>query len=387
MKILYFYISNNLIGFQSFNVHINEFIEHANMIEGVEVVGWKELAHSKPSKTMGVYGKVMKYLPRFVKDLLALSSNLSDYLFAVKRIKEVKPDVILFRHNFMNIYQIFLKKRFNIPVMLEVNSPLTYERRVHKDVTLHWLSWLAEKWSWKSADKIYVVSNALKKILEKTVDSQKIIPIHNGGNPSYYKGIVKTPSSRIRVGFVGSFQKYHGIDILFETIPSVLDKYSNVEFCLIGKGVLYEEYKEFFRNKPQYKERVLLKGYVNFKDIPQELVNFDIAMMMDFTEYGSPLKLFEYMLARCSILLPDRETIHEVMEEEEDCLLFKPRDGKDFENQLYRLIEDQDLRNRLAENAYKKVVKSYTWMHNATKVVNELKVLNKDRSVVRSLSL
>lgn len=377
MKVLYFYISNTFEGFQSFNIHIKEFIENANEIDGVEVVGWKELANSRQTKTMGLYSKIKKFIPRFAKDLLALWSNWGDYKYAVKRVKEVKPDVILFRHNFMNIYQIFLKKKFNIPVMLEVNSPLSYERKIHNNISLYWLSWATEKWSWKSADRIYVVSNALKKILAQTVDANKVVPIHNGGNPLYYENLKHTFNDKVRIGFVGSFQKYHGIDILFDTIPQVLDCYPNVEFCLIGKGGLYDEYKEFFTNKPQYRDRVILKGFVPFEEIPNELVQFDIAMMMDFTEYGSPLKLFEYMLAHCSILLPDRETIHEVMTDGEDCLLFTPRDGKDFQEKLSSVIEDEDLRMKISSNAYKKVIENFTWRHNAERIVKELHSLCK----------
>lgn len=377
MKVLYFYISNNFEGFQSFNIHIKELIENANTLEDVEFIGYRPLATSneKQATTTSLYSKVKRYIPRFGKDLLALWANVSEYRYAVNKVKEVQPDVILFRHNFMNMYQIFLKRKFNIPIMLEVNSPISDERREQKNISLYKLSKFVETLSWKKADKIHVVSNALKQRLAQYVDSNKIISIHNGGNPSYYKHLVKTESDKIRIGYVGSFQKYHGIDILFNTIPTLLDKYDNIEFYLIGKGGLYDEYKAFFDNQPQYKERVILRGFVDFEKIPEEINTFDIATMMDFTEYGSPLKLFEYMLAKCCIILPDRETIHEVMEDGKDTLLFEPRNGEDFSRLLSIVIENDNLRKKMAEKAYNKVISQYTWKHNAEKVVKELRTL------------
>lgn len=377
MKVLYFYISNNFEGFQSFNIHIKELIENANTLEDVEFIGYRPLATSneKQATTTSLYSKVKRYIPRFGKDLLALWANISEYRYAVKKVKEVQPDVILFRYNFMNVYQLFLKRKFKIPIMLEVNSPISAERKEQDNISLYRISKYLEIYSWKNADKIHVVSDALKKRLSQYVDPGKIIPIHNGGNPKYYQNLVKTESDKIRIGYVGSFQKYHGIDILFNTIPTLLDKYDNIEFYLIGKGGLYDEYKKYFDNQPQYKERVTLRGFVDFEKIPEEINTFDIATMMDFTEYGSPLKLFEYMLAKCCIILPNRETIHEVMAEGEDTLLFEPRNGEDFCRVLSSVIENKNLRNSMAQKAYNKVINNYTWHHNAAKVVAELKQL------------
>lgn len=376
MKVLYFYITNSFEGFLSFNVHIHELIENANRLENVEVVGFRPIVTETVDQAgyLNFYGKFKKMVPRWGKDILAIFSNFAEYRHAVKRIKEEKPDVLLFRYNFMNFYQILLQKRFKLPLVLEVNSPLSDERKRDGDLTFHRIALALEKWGWRSADKIHVVSGALKEILAKDVEADKIFVAHNGVNPEEYQPLTRNENERIRIGFVGSFGKYQGIDVLFEVIPQILDRYENVEFVLIGKGGLYEEYRTFFANSP-YNDRVDLKGYVGREDIPQELVNFDISILLDFTEYGSPLKMFEYMMAGTAMILPDRKTIREIVNHGENGMLFTPRNAADFKEKIAEVIEDKVLREKLADAAKQKVMESYTWRHNAQRVTDELRGL------------
>ncbi len=210
-------------------------------------------------------------------------------------------------------------------------------------------------------------------MLAESIPAEKIVPIHNGANIADYEGLTKEKNDRIRIGFLGSFRKYHGIDVLFEVIPKILDKHDNVEFYFIGKGGSYDYYKSYFKDQPQYDQRVSMVGNVPYEDIPKELVNFDISMMLDFTEYGSPLKMFEYMMAKTAMILPDRKTIHEVLVDGEDVIIFKPRDADDFERAVNTLINDKELRESMAQKGYEKVCSQYTWRHNAETIVNELR--------------
>ncbi len=379
MKILYFYITNNFEGFQGYNVHIKEFMENANLIDDVECVGYRPLATTQKTQAgyINLYSIVKKRvnLPRWSKDFLSFISNFVEFFHGVKRIKEEKPDIIVFRQNPMTFYQVLLKRWFKIPLLLEVNSPLTYEKIKYNELSLKKLHWWAEKVSWKKADHIFTVSGELKNILAETVSADKITPIHNGANIKDYEGLEKGDSSKIRIGFLGAFKKYHGIDVLFNSIPKILDSYDNVEFCLIGHGGLFDEYKNFFDSKPEYKERVILMGNVPYEKVPAQLVKFDIAVMLDFTEYGSPLKMFEYMMAETAMVLPDRKTIHEVVTDGEEALLFEPRNGDEFEKAVGRMISDDELRKKLAANARHKVETEYTWLNNAERVVAELRKL------------
>jgi len=79
------------------------------------------------------------------------------------------------------------------------------------------------------------------------------------------------------------------------------------------------------------------------------------------------------MAAQTAILVPDRKSILEILEDEKDALFFKSGDMDDFKKKLEKMINNSPLRGFLADNAYKKVTQNYTWDHNAQQVVRVLK--------------
>ena len=383
MKILYFFISHSAEGFQSFNIHIMEFINSANKLPGITVVPGFPLIKSNKELTteLKFFHKFKRKIPRPVKDILGLLYNFIYLYKAVKKIKEVAPDVILARNNHNNFYMVILQKLFKLPLVLEVNTPHTFERFKYNGLYFKRLSLLIEKWVWNSADKIYTVSEHQKKlIVQQGVSENKIEAIHNGVNLDVFN-LSKSKNSEmlnpLEIIYVGSFRNYHGLYQIIDVMDKLSCKYLNVHTTIIGTGETYHQVSNLIR-KLQLSERISLPGYIPYETICHYLDNSDIAFLSDFTEYGSPIKVFEYMAMKNAILVPDRKSILEILENNIDALFFKGGNLKDFSNKMEQLILDNKLRKRLAENAYKKVVTNYTWDHNAKKVVELLKDAIKD---------
>jgi len=57
----------------------------------------------------------------------------------------------------------------------------------------------------------------------------------------------------------------------------------------------------------------MLKGIVNRWKLSGYIAAFDTALQADAVDYASPLKLFEYMVARRAIVTPDESNIPEVL--------------------------------------------------------------------------
>jgi hypothetical protein len=82
-----------------------EFMRRPNNCEGIQVSGAYELAKEQ-KKTIfyvQIFHKIKRVIPRFISDTLAVFANIPDLFHALKKIKEHKPDVILFRHNHMKL--------------------------------------------------------------------------------------------------------------------------------------------------------------------------------------------------------------------------------------------------------------------------------------------
>ena len=378
MKVLYFFISHAAEGFQSFNIHIMEFLNSANKLPGVQVIPGSPII--KSNRELGVemrFFHIFKnYIPRTIKDILSILYNIKYLVKAIREVRSVKPDIILFRANHNNFYNVLLQKIFKIPLVLEVNSPLTYERIKYNQIYFKNISLLIEKWGWNNADAIYTVSENQKyMIADYGVPKEKIYAIHNGVNLELYTHpplLIKKNSNKITCIYVGSFRNYHSLAGIINIFSNLYKKYNNIEIKIIGTGETFEKVKKLV-DSAGLSDTVFLPGYIQYEKIPQYLLQSDIAFMSDFTEYGSPIKVFEYMASKTAILVPDRKSIQEILEDGKDALFFKSGDMNDFENKLEKMINNPQLRILLAENAYKKVLNNYTWNHNAQQVVGVLK--------------
>lgn len=383
MKILYFFISHAAEGFQSFNIHIMEFIKGANKISGINVIPGFPLIRSSKDLDVEItfFHKFKKNIPRIIKDILGILYNFI-YLFkAIIKINHIKPDVILVRNNHNNFYNVILQKIYKIPLILEVNTPHTFERIKYKQLYFKRISLFIEKFGWKTADKIYTVSEYQKKmIVNYGISENKIVAIHNGVNLNLFKPPnkkIKKESSSLEILYVGSFRNYHGLSLIIDIIDQLYIKHPHIHVTIIGTGETYKQVYNLIKNL-NLSECISLPGFIHYESIPRYLSNSDITFLSDFTEYGSPIKVFEYMAMKNAILVPDRKSILEILEHNKDALFFKAGNFEDFKNKMEQLIIDNKLRKKLAENAYKKVVNNYTWDHNAKKVIELLKEAIKD---------
>ena len=104
--------------------------------------------------------------------------------------------------------------------------------------------------------------------------------------------------------------------------------------------------------------------------LPLPVAAFDIALQPDVVDYASPLKLFEYMVLGCAIVAPDKANIREVVRDGESAVLFDPSSQDAFGTALARVVENADLRARIAAGAKSLIAsRGYTWDANASRVI------------------
>jgi hypothetical protein len=70
-------------------------------------------------------------LPKALYELLELAYSLLAYRRLSKAAKDFQPDVIYERYNLYLLAGVLLKRRLGIPLLLEVNAPLVFERSQH----------------------------------------------------------------------------------------------------------------------------------------------------------------------------------------------------------------------------------------------------------------
>jgi glycosyltransferase involved in cell wall biosynthesis len=334
-----------------------------------------------------VYNILNRRHIHILRKLFHLCFFLAAYREIKREINGKQNDLFIVRHSFSSNYLVcrYLQLK-GWKVLLEVHALAQVEEKsygqTHIPRCLSHLYFLVvskmemRMFSW--ADAITTVSASLKsRLVDLGIDEGKIHAIHNGVDPEAFllpKGAVDIRqrydlAAKNVVGFVGSFALYHGVDILPYIAGRLEREYENVVFLLVGGNVHGPGNPREQVSARGLSSRFIFVGEVPHSMIPHYVEAMDVAIIPDFNDYGSPMKLFEYMAMRKAVVAPDVPPIREVVEDGHTAILFEKRNVHEATKAIERLLEDESLRKRLGQKAYDKVMSSYTWDSNADKIV------------------
>ncbi|MFC1922884.1 glycosyltransferase family 4 protein [Chloroflexota bacterium] len=237
-----------------------------------------------------------------------------------------------------------------------------------------WVANKATKFSFDYAQKIICVSEPAKKHLVDVwqVNSEKIVIMPNGVDIASF-GIKHSPTDvrteyqldgKMIVSFVGSFQMWHGIDLLVESFAKVLHQLPNSKLLLVGDGPARTSIEEIVNNLG-LASSVKITGLVPQKKIPEILSAVDVAVIpypkLPNELWFSPLKLYEYMAAGKAIVASSSGQIADVIQDGENGRLVKPGDINDLANVIISLLINPDEREWIGQNARKQAVEQHSW--------------------------
>lgn len=288
-------------------------------------------------------------------------------------------DLIFERFGFMGYGGVLTAARLRIPSILEVNGDIAKEmevlgvelspvqRRISAQITRRTLS---------AATGIVCVAAALKQRLVDVMklDPDKIEVIANGADVSLFcqpqdvesiREEFELPTRPIVI-FVGSFQPWHGVDLLLEAFAQVR-AVSDAELLLVGEGPGRLK-AEGQARKSSVAGRVRFLGRMSNLNVARLLATSDIAVV-PFPDAkgeiaGSPLKIFEYMAAGRAIVASSA-AIHDAIEHEVTGLRVRPADAAALAQGILRLLRDAELRQKLGANARRVAMERYSWEHTS----------------------
>ena len=88
----------------------------------------------------------------------------------------------------------------------------------------------------------------------------------------------------------------------------------------------------------------------------------------DTSKWMSPLKMFEYMASKVTIISSDLPVLREVLSDSVNCLMVKCDDVNAWCRALKSLQSDALLRKKLSDQAFADVINKYTWDMRASKI-------------------
>lgn len=174
---------------------------------------------------------------------------------------------------------------------------------------------------------------------------------------------------RIVVGFVGSFQPWHRVDLLVEAMAT-LDRLP-LHLVLVGDGPGRERTRAAAR-RAGLEGRISELGPVDPALVPRLTAAFDIGALPGTNRYGHPMKLLEYAAAGLPVVAADLPPVRDVLRDGETGLLVPPGDAAALAAAIRRLTADPELRRRLGRSARARITESSSWRGRARGLVEGL---------------
>lgn len=317
-------------------------------------------------------------LPNAVYELLELAYSVVAYRALAAAAREFKPDVVYERYNLYLLAGVMLKRRYRLPLLLEVNSPLVLERIQHSGgLALPALARWAEGTAWRGADRVLPVTRVLAGFVrDYGVPEEDISVIPNGINEAHFAAAPAPDLAKAErglagkrvLGFTGFVREWHGVDRVIRWMAGA-DAPANAHLLVVGDGPVRVELEALARSLG-LESSVTFTGVIHRDQVPNWVAAFDIALQPAVTPYASPLKLMEYLVMGKAIIAPRTPNLLEVLSDGENALLFDENVAGSFERALTRLCADDALRQQLAQGACASIGRlDLTWAGNARRVV------------------
>jgi glycosyltransferase involved in cell wall biosynthesis len=329
----------------------------------------------------GMVAWLKRNLPKFVYEIMELAYSAVAYRRMAKAVKEHQPDCLYERYNLFLPAGIWIKRKYKLPMLLEVNAPIFEERARYDGLALKGLARWSQAYTWKAADYVLPVTQVLGDIVASYgVARERIVVIPNGINASQFSSAPEAHTAKaalgldgkIVLGFTGFVRDWHGLDKVIAMIANDQPE-SGRHLLVVGDGPARAAL-EAQADALGIRHRVSFTGVIGRDEVAGYVAAFDIALQPAVVEYASPLKLFEYLALGKAIIGPAQPNLMEILTDGQNAVLFDPKAADGMAGAISKLTVDAALRQRVGENAKKTISdKQLTWRENAARAVELFK--------------
>lgn len=286
-----------------------------------------------------------------------------------KIITEVNPDIILTYTVKPNIYGSYVANKFNKPVIMNITG-------IGSSLAIGKLKSLVKNMYRYACRKARIVffqnQSNYKFFIENNMITEaktKLIP-GSGVNIEKFKPMEKTKEDDIiRFLFIGRIMKEKGIEEYLQVAESLIKKYSNIEFQILGS---FEEdrYKDIIYDNKN--ERIKYLGRSD--DVRNEIREVDCIVNPSYHE-GMSNVLLEGAAMGKPLIASNIPGCKEIIEEGYNGYLFELKSVESMEEKLIQFIElDEESKEIMGKNSRRKVEKEF----DRNIVINEYMKVIKD---------
>ena len=337
----------------------------------------EEIAGARPGVVTRVLRHVSARVPELLFELLEVAYNAVAYLRLTRYLKHQQVDLIYERYSLFLWAGVFVARRYGIPVILEINDSAAVDDRVRPLFFRRWARRI-ERWVFQHASGLVFVSGSFRDIAQtaysriapaivspNAVDTGKFTPHPEARMEARRRYGLENP---VVCGYVGAFIKWHGIDWFVRAIADVLPEHPRLAILLVGDGKLFDEVRRLVEARA-LQQSIILAGRVGHDEVPRLISAMDFAILPDSNNYGSPMKLFEFMGSGVAMVAPDFEPVREVITDGKTGWLFPAKDVSACVQKVIDVYQQPEICRGLGNAARDYIVANRQWSHNVAQLL------------------
>jgi glycosyltransferase involved in cell wall biosynthesis len=194
------------------------------------------------------------------------------------------------------------------------------------------------------------------EVIHNGVDSKRYNPSEKKHFKEYFPELsdIDVP----KVLFLSRWAARKGISYLIKAIPKIMKK-TDVHFVFAGECRNPRLLKSLFN-------KCTFLGYITNEKIPSLYASSDIFLLPSLYE-NFPICLLEAMSSESAVIGTNVGGIPELITNEKNGLIIKPKSTNDIIESVIRLVENPQLRKEFGREARIAVEKQFTWEKIAIK--------------------
>lgn len=264
---------------------------------------------------------------------------------------------------------ITLKNLYGIPLVSTIHATeFGRNHGIHNEVQrqINQLEWTLTYESWKVICCSKYMACEISQVFQLPANKIRIIPngveigtITDVGRDEDFRTNYAASYEKI-VYFIGRLVPEKGVQVLIESVPSVIKQFPNVKFVISGVGAYREKLAELADNLG-VSSKIYFTGFADDQIRNMLLAAGDVAVFPSLYEPFGIVAL-EAMAAKVPVIVSDTGGLTEVIDHEVTGLKVQPNDVSGLADSIVRVLSNPGLTANLIESAWNKVKTDYNWI-------------------------
>lgn len=333
------------------------------------------------------YSKLLRNLP----EILTFPYNESSLKAVLKIVEKNRPDFFYLHHHDFHYGGAKIKEKTGLPFILHFDSIEYWVKKNWGKLYFGNLLKWCEQIEVAQADAIVTISDVLKKQACEfyNIPPDKVYPVPNGVDTSKFHPDIDGTEIRKKyglegkyvVGYSGTFNAYHGVDLIAAAAKKIMSKIPNSVVLFIGDGALREKVEDIL-TQDGIREKVVITGLIPFDEVPKHIAACDLMVspiIHDHKDefFGTPIKHYEYKAMGKPIIASNIGTLKDIFEHCVNSYVIEPNSVDAIVDAVIELYDNPDLSNSIAKSARIDAKEKHSWEVNAKKIIDIYHKINR----------